>query len=78
MGTVTREAIEKLPESVRHQLEQFSDLIAQARIAGRTSDFDEYRYKTRGMLIALRLMQTITESELRALYLYYVTTRTTA
>lgn len=71
----TRYWINSIPEINRNKLTLYSDLISQARGKGLVSQEDEYARKIRGYLECMKDSGTISESGLRALFLYYGSTR---
>lgn len=69
---MTREAIEKLSTKHTKTIETFSKLICRGRNEGNKDFTEDYRYMLRGYLTAMMDAESITEYELRVLYLYYV------
>lgn len=71
----TRGWIEVIPEKNRKHLELYSNLIAQDTQKGNAESVTEYAKKMRGYLECMEDCGTITESGLKALYLYYRSVR---
>lgn len=74
----TKELISSIPETHRHTIEVYSNLIAQRTIRGDADGTTEYSKMLRGYLTCMKDAGVITEAELRALYLWYRTTRVDA
>lgn len=72
---MTKGIIDRIPETHRHTIETYSDLIAQRTIRGDGDGATEYAKKLRGYLTCMVDAGMITEPELRTLYLWYRTTR---
>lgn len=72
---MTKKTIDRIPETHRHTIETYSDLIAQRTIRGDGDGATDYAQKLRGYLTCMADAGMITEPELRTLYLWYRTTR---
>lgn len=75
---MTQKIIDRIPETHRHTIEIYSNLIAQRTIRGDGDGATEYSKMLRGYLICMADAGMITVMELRALYLWYRTTRVDA
>lgn len=73
MNARVNEAYNKLNGSQRDYLVMMSELIENARENGLEAETENRRGKVRGYLTALEQMHIITNSDLKALYLYFVT-----
>lgn len=71
----TRETIKKIEDTGSRNCDIFGKLIWQARMKCNQSDYDEYRHKLRGYLIALEDVGILTHRELQEAYLWYATTK---
>ena len=71
----TKEWINAIPEVNRKRLVLYSDLIHQYSAKGNSKIVTEYCKKMRGYLECMKDCEIITESGLKALYLYYRSTR---
>jgi hypothetical protein len=70
---MTKKAIEKLPEQCRHYCEVKKSLIKRSIEGGRERQRVEDAKKLRGYVECLRDMGILTETEMRAVYMYYAT-----
>lgn len=68
---MTKKVVEKIEGKGLHTANTYSSLICKARKAGNQNQVDEYRYKLRGYLEALRDIGFLSEMEMRAAYLWY-------
>ena len=73
MNGKTSDAFSKLNGTQRNYLIWMSDLIEKSRNNGCIEETENRRGKVRGYLTALEQMGIITESDLRALYLFFIT-----
>ncbi len=67
-----------IPETNRKTITTYSDIIAEASATGRAEQATEYAKKMRGYLECMKDCGIISENGLRALYLYYRSTRVDA
>lgn len=74
----TRQWVDSIPEIHRSNLETYSNLIVQAMKRGRELECVEYAKLLRGYLTCMKACEIITESGLKALYLWYRSSRVTA
>lgn len=73
MNGITDTAYSKLNGTQRNYLMMMSELIERARNNGLVEETESRRGKVRGYLTCLHQMQIITETESKALYLFFVT-----
>jgi hypothetical protein len=66
-----KELINSIPESHRHTIEVYSDLIAQRTIRNDKAGADEYRKMLRGYLTCMKDARMITETGRGFLQLWY-------
>lgn len=71
----TKEWINAIPEVNRKHLVLYSDLIHQYSAKGHNGTVTEYAKKMRGYLECMKDCGIITESGVKALYLYYRSVR---
>ena len=69
----TADIIKRIPEAHRKTIETYSVLIARDTKANNEAYRNEDAKRLRGYLTCMKDAGMITESELRALYLYYFT-----
>lgn len=67
----TKEIVEKIEEMGLETVNVYSRLIWQARTNGNQATADEFRYKLRGYLTALKDVGILSENDLKAAYLWY-------
>lgn len=70
---MTKEAYVKLNTKQKEYLTTISHLITRARKNGLLEESENNRGKLRGYLECLHQMNVITNTEMRALYLYFAT-----
>lgn len=70
---MTREALHKLNEKQMQYCKTMSFIIARARQKGLKEEFEKSSGKLRGFLECMCQMEMITGYELRALYMWFMT-----